>query len=166
MTARPARTVKEEVLKSTGGAARTCRVCGEEGHLAAACPNGARCHSCQQPGHRASACTNPRVEVCRRCQGLNDTVNMVGHEASDCTFHERPDTDYKCRRCDQWGHRTTACPQDPTEITPDGCIMVVLERRRQPGRDGPRDERPFVDLLVLCANFRIAQTIEGLSGSI
>ena len=55
---------------------KTCRKCGAEDHLAAACRS-QRCFNCEQPGHRAEQCDQPAL--CRVC--LSD-----GHETTNCPF--------------------------------------------------------------------------------
>ena len=55
---------------------KTCRKCGSEDHLAAACRS-QRCFNCEQPGHRADQCDQPAL--CRVC--LSD-----GHETASCPF--------------------------------------------------------------------------------
>ena len=55
---------------------KTCRKCGAEDHLAAACRS-QRCFNCEQPGHRAEQCGQPAL--CRVC--LSD-----GHETTSCPF--------------------------------------------------------------------------------
>ena len=55
---------------------KTCRKCGAEGHLAAACSS-QRCSNCEQPGHRSDEC--PLPPLCRVC--LAET-----HSATRCPF--------------------------------------------------------------------------------
>ena len=55
---------------------KTCRKCGSEDHLLAACKC-QRCFNCERPGHCAEQCDMPAV--CRVC--LSD-----GHETSSCPF--------------------------------------------------------------------------------
>ncbi|TAQ88734.1 hypothetical protein B7494_g2949 [Chlorociboria aeruginascens] len=47
---------------------------------------------------------------------------------------------------------------DPTDITPPGHITIMLERRRQPGWTGPRQNRPFVDTPLDTVNYRLYST--------
>ena len=55
---------------------KTCRKCGAEGHLAAACSS-QRCFNCEQPGHRSDEC--PLPPLCRVC--LAET-----HSTTRCPF--------------------------------------------------------------------------------
>ena len=55
---------------------KTCRKCGAEDHLAAAC-NSQRCFNCERPGHRVEQCDMPAL--CRVC--LSDA-----HETASCPF--------------------------------------------------------------------------------
>ena len=55
---------------------KTCRKCGAEGHLAAACSS-QRCFSCEQSGHRSDECLLP--PLCRVC--LAET-----HSTTRCPF--------------------------------------------------------------------------------
>lgn len=55
---------------------KTCRKCGDEDHLAAACRS-QWCFNCERPGHRAEQCDLPAL--CRVC--LSD-----GHEITSCLF--------------------------------------------------------------------------------
>ena len=55
---------------------KTCRKCGAEGHLAAACSS-KWCFNCEQPGHRSDEC--PLPPLCRVC--LAET-----HSTTRCPF--------------------------------------------------------------------------------
>ena len=55
---------------------KTCRKCGSEDHLTAACKS-QRCFNCERPGHRAEQCN--MLALCRVC--LADS-----HETSTCLF--------------------------------------------------------------------------------
>ena len=55
---------------------KTCRKCGAEGHLAAACSS-QRCFNCEQSGHRSDEC--PLPPLCRVC--LAET-----HSTTRCPF--------------------------------------------------------------------------------
>ena len=55
---------------------KTCRKCGAEDHLAAACRS-QRCFNCERPGDRAEQCDLPAL--CRVC--LSD-----GHETTSCPY--------------------------------------------------------------------------------
>ena len=55
---------------------RTCRRCGEEGHVARTCIN-IRCHNCEEIGHRIQECTGPGFcSICREST----------HSSADCPF--------------------------------------------------------------------------------
>ena len=55
---------------------KTCRKCGADDHLAAACRS-QRCFNCERPGHRVEQCELPAL--CRVC--LSDS-----HETTSCPF--------------------------------------------------------------------------------
>jgi RecA/RadA recombinase len=71
------------------------------------------CRNCNETGHPAKNCPLPKVPICRRCQEADDTENMRGHLAQNCTFHERlPRSlhDVQCRECRGFGHLRQNCP--------------------------------------------------------
>ena len=45
---------------------------------------------------------------------------------------------------------------DPLDITPPGHLTMILERRLQPNFEGPRKERPYVDVPLPTVNIRVA----------
>ena len=55
---------------------KTCRKCGAEDHLAAACRS-QRCFNCERPGHRAEQCD--LTKLCRVCL-------LDGHETTSCPY--------------------------------------------------------------------------------
>ena len=55
---------------------KTCRRCGDPGHLVAQCSS-TRCFNCERPGHRVEECDRP--DLCRIC--LKDD-----HDVVDCPF--------------------------------------------------------------------------------
>ena len=70
---------------------KTCRKCGAEGHLAAACSS-QRCFNCEQSGHRSDEC--PLPPLCRVCLAethsttrfpfiyYSSNISMVGSDSS------------------------------------------------------------------------------------
>ena len=70
------RIAGEAVFVSYSGQPKTCRRCGEEGHLAQGCRK-PRCYNCEAPGHVASDCDlDPLCGVCLRS----------GHHVFDCPY--------------------------------------------------------------------------------
>ena len=58
------RIAGESVSISYVGQPKTCRKCGDEGHLASGCKN-PRCYNCESPGHRAADCQHqPLCGIC------------------------------------------------------------------------------------------------------
>ena len=55
---------------------RTCRRCGEEGHVARSC-NNIRCHNCEEIGHWIQECTGP---------GFCSICHESTHGSTDCPF--------------------------------------------------------------------------------
>ena len=55
---------------------------------------------------------------------------------------------------------------EPTDITPDGWVTILVERRRDPAFDGPRSQRPYVDTIIPATNFRSIKSIEEFSNRV
>ena len=60
----------ERIFISYPGQPKTCRKCGDEGHLANTCTS-VRCFNCEQSGHRATECEED--EVCGICRDSDHT---------------------------------------------------------------------------------------------
>lgn len=70
------RIAGEVVFVSYPGQPKTCRRCGEEGHMAQGCKN-PRCYNCEAPGHVASDCEHdPLCGICLQ----------PDHHVSDCPY--------------------------------------------------------------------------------
>ena len=93
LTALALKTAADELELAKAGSSRyfsqkTCRNCGEPGHLMRACPEKSNlpCHLCGVRGHQSQLCPNQLCYIC----------NVAGHRARVCPPHPRP--------------RPTACP--------------------------------------------------------
>ena len=70
------RIAGEAVFVSYPGQTKTCRRCGEEGHMAQGCRK-PRCYNCEAPGHVASECgLDPLCGICLQSH----------HHASKCAY--------------------------------------------------------------------------------
>lgn len=70
------RIAGEVIFLSYPGQPRTCRRCGEEGHVAQGCKK-LRCFNCETPGHMSSECNlEPLCGVCLK----------ANHHESDCPY--------------------------------------------------------------------------------
>uniref|UniRef100_A0A673WJB3 CCHC-type domain-containing protein n=1 Tax=Salmo trutta TaxID=8032 RepID=A0A673WJB3_SALTR len=78
------------------GQPKTCRRCGEEGHIAALCPN-TFCRNCLEAGHLARDCKKPK--------SCNLNCFEAGHLARDC---KKPKS---CNLCDSTEHMFKDCPE-------------------------------------------------------
>mmetsp|Transcript_7888 Transcript_7888/g.13295 ORF Transcript_7888/g.13295 Transcript_7888/m.13295 type:complete len:1219 (+) Transcript_7888:167-3823(+) len=82
-----------EFNEEVPSAVKTCRICGQEGHLQQNCEL-LQCHLCHKNGHFTQDCLLNFCSNCRR----------QGHLAKDC---ELPKI---CRNCKQTGHIFKDCP--------------------------------------------------------
>ena len=70
------RIAGESVFISYPGQPKSCRKCGDLGHLAQGCKN-PRCYNCEAPGHRSSECKV--ASLCGICM-------KADHPTSECPF--------------------------------------------------------------------------------
>jgi hypothetical protein len=83
--------------------------------------------------------------------GNEDNVDVFDEDFHD--VHDEKGSNPHC-----WLSRVVDFP----EITPDGHILVILERRRQPDWQGRPQDRPFVNTPLPTVNFRNAESISEL----
>ena len=95
------RGIKQRVVDKKYG--RGCRVCSEETHLAADCPNKddpkyIYCDRCTERGHRRAQC---QLSWCNKCKVAGD------HETANCPQAGRRKG---CKNCGSFEHMVRYCP--------------------------------------------------------
>lgn len=91
---------------------KVCRICQEEGHIGANCPE-FKCRRCKKQGHYVRNCPDP--VICRNC-------NEEGHFARDCMAGTR------CSKCRDLGHYAETCTRAQVASQPN---VIELETDSQ-----------------------------------